>query len=54
MQSPDKFLHLHRYLLSKGSLLLTLFDAEGRQQLLSLQEATELMVRFMTQLHAAG
>ncbi|KAL3160775.1 hypothetical protein ABBQ38_009187 [Trebouxia sp. C0009 RCD-2024] len=35
--------HLPRYLISKGSLLLTLFDAEGQQQLLSLQEATQLM-----------
>ena len=48
MQSPDEFLHLHRYLVSKGSLLLTLFDADGQQQLLSLQEATELMVRLLT------
>lgn len=39
--------HLPRYLISKGSLLLTLFDAEGQQQLLSLQEATQLMVRFV-------
>lgn len=38
------FGHLPRYLVSKGSLLLTLFDADGEQQLLSLQEATQLMV----------
>ncbi|KAL3163143.1 hypothetical protein ABBQ32_009553 [Trebouxia sp. C0010 RCD-2024] len=39
------FLHIEEavYLVSKGSLLLTLTDAEGQQQLLSLQEATQLM-----------
>lgn len=31
--------------MSKGSLLLSVFDAAGQQHLSSLQEATELMVR---------
>ena len=35
----------HRYLVSRGSLLLTVIDTQGQQQLLSLQEATHLMVR---------
>ena len=33
---------LLRYLVSRGSLLLTVFDTQGQQQLLSLQEATHL------------
>jgi len=31
-------------MMSKGNLLLSVFDPAGQQHLLSLQEATELMV----------
>ena len=33
-----------RYLVSRGSLLLSVFNAAGEQQLLSLQQAMEMMV----------
>ncbi|KAL0041565.1 hypothetical protein WJX79_007557 [Trebouxia sp. C0005] len=40
------YLHVEEavYMVSKGNLLLSVFDSAGQQHLLSLQDATELMV----------